>query len=132
MAVIGFTSCSEKENDFSGKWEIYSFEINGIQQQLAVSGINFEKQSETTYSVNGNAGINSFFGDVTITGTKINAGDKFGSTKMAGDPAVMEFEDNFLKCLTGASSAKIKSEGNAEFLVISNSKDKSILTFIKK
>lgn len=132
MAAIAFTSCSNESKDFSGSWDIYSFEVNGTKQQLVVSDITFEKQSDTLYSVNGYSGVNSYFGDVTVTGSKIKPGTNFGSTKMAGDPASMTFEDNFLKCLTGATSAKLTNEDGTEFLQITNTKDNSVLVFIRK
>lgn len=132
MLTIAFTSCSNEAKDLSGKWIIYSFEVNGEKQQLVVSDITFEKQSDNSYSVNGYSGVNSYFGDVTISGTKIKPGTNFGSTKMAGDPASMTFEDNFLKCLTGATSAKLTNEDDTEFLEIKNDKDNSVLVFFRK
>lgn len=132
MAAIAFTGCSAESKDLSGGWDIYSFEINGTKQQLVVSDITFEKNSETSYSVNGYSGVNSYFGDVTVSGTKITTGGNFGSTKMAGDPASMTYEDNFLKCLTGATTAKLTNENGTDFLEITNAKDNSVLVFIRK
>ena len=59
MLTIAFTSCSNEAKDLSGKWIIYSFEVNGEKQQLVVSDITFEKQSDNSYSVNGYSGVNS-------------------------------------------------------------------------
>lgn len=132
LGLFTMTGCKTDTKDFEGSWTIYGFSINGTAQQIAVSEITFEQQTANQFSVTGNSGVNAFFGDVTINGSKIKPSQNFGSTKMAGSPEAMEYEDNFLKCLLGASKAKIRTEGGFEFLEITNSKDKSTLTFIRK
>ncbi len=131
MTTFAFTSCTNEAKDFTGNWKIYGFTINDIPQELVISEISFEKQSDINYSVNGNSGVNAFFGEVTIKGSKICSKPNFGSTKMAGSPAEMEFEDNFLKCLLGASNARITTKNGADILTITNTNDNSVLSFIR-
>lgn len=132
MGLLALFGCNSHAKDFSGSWKIYSFEKEGITQKSVYSEITFEKQGETVYAVNGNSGVNAFFGEVTIRGARLKANSRFGSTKMAGDPEAMTYEDNFLRCLLGADSAKIVTEDNMDYLKIVNKADQSVLTFIKK
>lgn len=132
MTLFALTSCSTEAKKIEGSWNIYSFTIDGTGQQLAPSEITFEKQSETLYSVKGNSGINSFFGDITVNGSKFTPNENFASTRMSGDPASMKYEDNFLKCLLGATKTSIYTENDTEFLEITNSKEKSVLVFVRK
>lgn len=114
--------------DFSGSWLIDSMEKDGIAQQLVLSEISFAKKDGNLYSVTGNSGINRFFGDVTIDGEKFSTGSNLAGTKMAGSPAEMEFENDFITCLIGAE--KIVLEGtDGEVLTLYNEKDRIKLSF---
>ncbi|MBQ0052195.1 MAG: META domain-containing protein [Treponema sp.] len=113
--------------DLAGTWKIQSLEKAGVQQQIALSDITFEAKSEEVYSVSGNSGVNQFFGDVTVKNGKLTAGDNMASTKMAGAPEAMEFEDNFLACLIKADAVEVA--GNT--LKISSTEAASVLTFVK-
>lgn len=136
IILAGCTSSKVKTDSaattYLGTWQIYSFQIDGISQQIAISEITFEEAHGKSYSIYGNSGVNSFFGEVKIDGASISVGDNMGSTKMAGSPEVMEFEDNFLACLTSAEKIEITEEGNALILTISNTKTNSVLQFIKR
>lgn len=116
-------------SELSGKWETTRLSKNSIIQQLVISGINFETKNGTTFAINGNSGVNSFFGDVIVKGKSFSAGDNIGSTKMAGPATAMEFEDDFLQCITGAEKIQIEDDGKK--LVITNSKKDLELTFKK-
>lgn len=128
LACIGlcFTGCKEAK-ELEGNWVIKSFVIDGVAQQLAISNIEFSKAG-SKWNVNGNSGVNTFFGSVKVTKDKIVMGDNIGMTKMMGEPAAQEYEDLFIPALLKADGYSI--EGN--ILKITNSEMKSTLEFIKK
>ncbi len=131
FVLLAITSCSNNTLEPEGTWSIYSFSIEGKSQQLAVSNITFEKISEDSYSINGNSGVNSYFGNISVKGTKLQTTSNFGSTKMAGSLDDMQFENNFLKCLTGATNARTYEENGNQLLEITNANEKSVLTFVR-
>ena len=53
-------------------------------------------------TVNGFSGVNRFFGEFRIAGDNI-VFDRMGSTKMAGHPEAMKFEDRFINALSRAN-----------------------------
>lgn len=125
------TASSFSPDEFSGIWKTLSLEKEGIQQQIAESEISFEVKDSQTLSVNGNSGVNTFFGDVIIKDGKVTVSDKMASTKMAGSPEAMEFEDLFLSCLTGADDFEIFEKDNESILKISNQKTATSISFVK-
>lgn len=136
IILAGCTSTKVKTDSaattYLGTWQIDSFQIDGIFQQIAISEITFEEVHGKSYNIYGNSGVNSFFGEVKIDGSTLSVADNMGSTKMAGSPEAMEYEDNFLACLTSAEKIEITEEGNALILTISNTKTNSVLQFIKR
>lgn len=136
IVFVGCTSTKVKTDSDStvyiGTWQIDSFQIDGIFQQIAISEITFEEVHGKSYNIYGNSGVNSFFGEVKIDGSTLSVADNMGSTKMAGSPEAMEYEDNFLKCLTTAEKIQIREDGNILILTISSSKTNSQLHFRKQ
>lgn len=135
IVFVGCTSSKVKTDSDStvylGTWQIDSFQIYGIFQQIAMSEITFEEVHGKSYNIYGNSGVNSFFGEVKIDGSTLSVADNMGSTKMAGSPEAMEYEDNFLKCLTTADNIEIHREENILILTIFSSKTNSSLYFRK-
>lgn len=113
-----------------GNWKVQEFTKNDEPIKILESGISFEQKSETIFAVTGNSGINSFFGDIEIIQNTISVGDKMASTKMAGSPEAMEYEDTFLECLTKADGIEILEQDGNETLKISSSQNNMSLYFI--
>lgn len=137
--LFAFTGCTSAKvkTDFDssvyiGTWQIDSFQMDGIFQQIAVSEITFETDQGKTFNIYGNSGVNSFFGEVKIDGSSFSVGENMGSTKMAGSPEAMEYEDNFLACLTTAEKIELHEDGTILLLTISSSKTNSQLHFRKQ
>lgn len=135
LAGLFMASCSgaggTDVKEIQGSWGIYRFDIDGVAQQLVISDINIEQKSKNSFEVHGNSGINSYFGEVSVSGKKLSVSDRMASTKMAGAPAEMEYEDNFLMCLTGAEKIELLEENGMKILKITNSGKKMSLWFSK-
>ncbi len=129
--VFMFAGCKNSAS-VEGNWETRSLEINGTAQEICISEISFEKSTNGVYSINGNSGVNNFFGSVKINDADISVQDNMGSTKMAGEPKAMQFEDNFLQTLIEAASFRVFNESGSEFLEIKNKDGSRKIVFVKK
>lgn len=133
LLALSLFGCNTKSaEDIVGDWNIKSFEKDGVQQQIAVSDISFEKKSGSSFDVKGNSGVNSFFGTVSVKNGTFKASENMGSTKMAGSPEAMAFEDDFLACLTGADAVEITEVDGKKVLKITDKDTKSVLSFTRK
>lgn len=103
-----------------GEWETYALEINGLSQEICESNIKIEKSQNDLYSISGDSGVNRYFGSAKISEKSFLVQDNMASTKMAGDPKSMAFEDNFTKVLMEVASFKIYKENDLEFLSLEN------------
>ena len=110
-----------------GEWDLA--EINGQKIELAegitTPFIGFNQQEDRIY---GNAGCNSFFGEMIIDSTNVDAlrFDHLGSTRMMCPN--MELEDTFLMTLGQVSGI----EYNAEELQLKDNANNVILLFTRK
>lgn len=135
VAALFAAGCKKADgaiDSYCGSWETISLNKAGVEQAIAISQIEIEKKSSTKVQFNGNSGVNSFFGEAEVKDGKLSVSDKMGSTKMAGEPAAMEFEDLFLECLAGADKVEAAQNGEAIILKICNTKAESVLTFRKR
>lgn len=118
---------------YENEWFLINIEQNGVNVSPYLMGVEAtltgEKVSSNTLKITGCSGINQYFGEIKFKGDKISVGDKMGSTKMAGAPEAMEFEDLFLKGLTGADKIYLEATGEAVILKIENTKDNITLIF---
>ncbi len=131
MSGLVFAGCKESEaNRVIGNWKVQEFEKDGSKIPIEESGISFEQESENVFKVNGNSGINTFFGNVEIKNKGIVVDDKMASTKMAGSPEAMEYEDNFLLCLTGADGIELDESDGKKVLKLSSSKNNMTIHFV--
>lgn len=128
---ICLVSCKKTSFPLEGEWETYSFEIDGVMQEICISGFTMEGKSNGKYDFNGNSGVNSFFGSVKISDNNFKVQDNMGSTKMAGEPRAMEFEDNFIPAFARANSWKVTEEGNATLLTLKTEDGSRVLVFKK-
>ncbi len=127
-----FFGCKEEGlNNLVGTWNVCSFEKEGQSMDIFDSHITFEDKGNNVFEMNGNSGVNSFFGDVSISEKGFQVSDKMGSTKMMGAPDEMVFEDNFIACLIGADSADIIEENGEQILKIKNTKENLVLSLKK-
>lgn len=129
-AFVGmiFMGCkNENTAKFEGNWETSGFELNGVAQEICASDMAV-KANGPVIDLNGNSGVNTFFGSADVKGDSVKVRDNLASTKMAGDPAAMEFEDNFIATLCGADSWSVE-EGK---LTVKNNANGGVLVFVKK
>jgi len=83
----------------------------------------FEKANQLT----GFAGVNNYSGEYKVDGAKITVGP-LASTKMAGDPALMEQETLFLAALGSAATYSLQGDK----LELRNGEDAIAVTFVRK
>ncbi len=74
--------------------------------------------------VSGNGGVNQYSGTYEVDGSKLRIGP-LASTKMAGEPAVMEQEAAYLANLEAAGAYKV----NGDTLTIKDSSANTVLEF---
>lgn len=115
-----------------GDWQTSKLEIDGVEQELCPSEMSIKQKDGDLYSINGDSGVNRFFGDVKVSGSSFKAQDNIGSTRMAGDPVSMKFEDNFTDALLSATSWETFQKDSSTFLKISDKDGKRAITFTKK
>ena len=127
-----FAGCKSSAPLIEGDWETRALEIDGVAQEICVSNIKIEKGKNGLYSISGDSGVNRYFGSAKIDENSFAVRDDLASTKMAGEPRAMEFEDNFIKTLIEAVSFKIYKENGADFLALENANGSEKLVFIKK
>lgn len=129
LSVFTFFSCgSDEKLNLDGSWLTSKVLIDGVEQQAFNSVVDFTAQSEELYSISGNAGINSFSGEMTLKNGKITCKkDNFLKTLMAGEGDIQVFEDTFLDLLLTSDSYKCTENS----LVIKNSKKKAEIYFIQ-
>lgn len=91
LTVLCFCSCRTPEKTIRER----SFEINDIFGHKA--SVTFKEDG----SFNGFSGVNRFFGQYKLDGSRISFSG-MGSTRMAGPPDAMRFEDKFMKSFSQA------------------------------
>lgn len=115
----------------TGEWETYALEINGENQEICESNIKIEKSQNALYSISGDSGVNRYFGSAKISKNSFLVQDNLASTKMAGDPKSMAFEDNFTKVLLDANLFKLYKENDSDFLLLENKSGTEKIIFIR-
>ncbi len=110
-----------------GLWKTTSLIKNGVSKPIADSCIEItQSSSPNVFSISGNSGVNQFFGDIKIKGSKIVAAENnFGTTKMMGLPQLIEFEKEFLNVLKNAEDYNLTNG----VLILKDSKTSSQITF---
>ncbi len=141
-AALSFAGCKSVSSSaegsstsavsIEGEWQTSKLEIGGVEQELCPSEMSIAKKDGDLYSINGDSGVNRFFGDVKVNGSSFKVQDNIGSTKMAGDPVSMKFEDNFTDALLSATSWETFQKDSSAFLKISDKDGKNAITFTKK
>jgi heat shock protein HslJ len=93
LATIFITGCVSQEPELPLAGKTYKFKnAKGLS-----ATITFNKDK----TINGFSGVNRFFGEFRAAGDRIIFA-RMGSTKMAGSPEAMKFEDKFIKALSKA------------------------------
>lgn len=141
-AALSFVGCKSVSSSaegsstsavsIEGEWQTSKLEIGGVEQELCPSEMSIAKKDGDLYSINGDSGVNRFFGDVKVSGSSFKVQDNIGSTRMAGDPVSMKFEDNFTDALLSAVSWETFQKDSSTFLKISDKDGKRAITFTKK
>lgn len=128
----------------SNKKEVWTFKVLTLNKKLKntswkllnmdgkdVSKLISKNENNITLSfnengINGNSGINNYFGDCEIVNNNIKVGP-LGSTRMAGPENLMKVEREFLELLENSKKVKLS---NQKTLVLTTDKGKT-LTFEK-
>lgn len=129
MMCVFLFSCKNEENNFEGSWKLISYEKDGIAQVIADSTLNISFEKKNLVNISGNAGVNDFMATIGLNDGAIESFSEIVTTRMAGDPEVMQFESELLQTLSGADVIEVDIEENAKYLVITNTKEKSILKY---
>lgn len=129
MMCVFLFSCKNEENNFEGSWKLISYEKDGIAQVIADSTLNISFEKKNIVNISGNAGVNDFMATIGLNDGAIESFSEIVTTRMAGDPEVMQFESELLQTLSGADVIEVDIEENAKYLVITNTKEKSILKY---
>ena len=131
FAAAIFAGCKEKGADLVlGDWNLIQYNIEENAVDFSKASVSFAADGNGI-KVSGFSGVNRFSGLCKVDGRKFAAGDGFVTTRMAGRKEDMEFERSFLKSLSGADGVEVKSEGEKQFLHISNSAEKSEMVFAR-
>ena len=96
LIIFVFCSCKSAEKSIRER----SFELNDIFGHKA--SITFKEDG----TLHGFSGVNRFFGNYKLEGSKISFSG-MGSTRMAGAPDAMRFEDKFMKALSQADRCSL-------------------------
>ncbi|MDV0442344.1 META domain-containing protein [Methanorbis furvi] len=118
--------------DASGN-TIMTFKENIVEIGITITGSwtladdkNVTIDFDTFGEVSGKAPVNSYFGNVTITGTTISFGP-IGSTKMAGPESAMNAESAYFAALANATGYKYGSST----LELTDADGNTLLTFVR-
>ena len=123
------------------KKEIWTFKVLALNKQLQdtswkllnmdgkdVSKLISESEEGITISfsenrINGNSGINNYFGNCEITDNNIKIGP-LGSTRMAGPENLMKVEREFLELLGNSKKVKLSDQ---KTLILTTDKGKTLI-----
>lgn len=126
------TGCKSVASAVEGDWEIRYFEIDGVAQEICSATLNVERSGLNRFAINGNSGVNNYFGTAKIKGNSFAVNDNLASTKMAGEPKAMEFEDNFMKAFADSKKIEFKEGNGTVLMTLKNGEGSSKITFIRK
>lgn len=119
--MFAFTNCkSNQPTDITGKWLIETANGTSTTEAMNEAFITFGDSGR----VNGCAGVNTFFGDYTLSDGAFRISN-IGMTRMMGHN--IEIEDAVCDALN--NSAKIKVDGNTA--TIFNAANEAIITLKK-
>ena len=125
----------------SNKKEVWTFKILTLNKKLKntswkllnmdgkdVSKLISKNENNTTLSfnengINGNSGINNYFGDYEIVNNNIKIGP-LGSTRMAGPENLMKVEREFLELLGNSKKVKLSDQ---KTLILTTDKGKTLI-----
>ena len=106
-------------------WKLLNRDGQDISKSISKNDNNITL-SFNENGINGNSGINNYFGDYEIVNNNIKVGP-LGSTKMAGPENLMKVEREFLELLENSKKVKLSDQ---KTLVLTTDKGKT-LTFEK-
>ena len=104
------------------KWVLKAYAVDGLMKDALVTAT-----TDATFvdgTVSGNAGINQYNGSYELDGDNLTVGP-LASTKMAGDPLIMEQEAAYLAALQSAGSYEV----DGETLTIMDSAGETVLEY---
>lgn len=121
LAAACGTAKSNVAEQLTGEWAIENALGVSTENAETPAFINFEKGGK----LNGNASVNTFFGDYKLDGNKLKLGN-IGMTRMMG--ASMEIEDAVTAALNKTASVEI----NGDSAVILDAEGAQVLVLVRK
>ena len=133
IMACGFLACTSTNEllDIEGNWNTQELVVEEKVFPLCDSSITIEKSENKNYELNGNSGVNIFFGSAKVKGQSFKVLNNLGSTRMLGDSESMEFEKAFTEVLIDARIIKRYSEGEKEFLLLQTKNGKKKIIFAR-
>ena len=138
---VATTLMAGSENLSNNKKEVWTFKILTLDKKLQntswkllnmdgkdVSKLIPKNENNITLSfnengINGNSGINNYFGDCEIVNNNIKVGP-LGSTRMAGPENLMKVEREFLELLGNSKKVKLSDQ---KTLILTTDKGKTLI-----
>lgn len=126
VCLLAFVGCGGKPVEaekLSGHWVL----AEGTKDEAEITSaklflnVEFNTDEEATdnpgkfLSVNGLSGVNTFFGNMELDGNKILQPLQIGSTRMSGDPAVMDVEMKFMEAFSSVNTIATPDENTIVF-----------------
>ncbi|MBQ5781121.1 MAG: META domain-containing protein [Spirochaetaceae bacterium] len=122
--LLAFTGCAGKKfepENLTDHWILVGAKSGKTDIASACLFLNIEFNTDENgaggkfLSINGFSGVNTFFGNLELNGNKIVQPIQVGSTRMAGNPALMEGEQTFMDAFSGITSVATPDENTIVF-----------------
>lgn len=124
LSSLFFMGC-KSEKKLEGDWKVNKLVTRGTDLVKESAFINL-KLEHNIWVISGNAGVNSFFGNIKIENGEIVMND-LALTKMMGDPESQHFEDEFIRVLMKVTSYELLQTEDNLVLYTDNQNDKICL-----
>jgi heat shock protein HslJ len=129
LACAFLFGCTDEEKNLEGSWKLVLYEKNGVAQEIEDTTLNIHFEDKKNIQISGNAGVNNFYASVELSDDSIKSVSDIVTTKMAGSPEAMQFENEYLATLSGIDAFDIENDIDTKYLIITNSYEDSALKY---
>ena len=129
LACAFLFGCTDEEKNLEGSWKLVLYEKNGVAQEIEDTTLNIHFEGKKNIQISGNAGVNNFYASVELSDDSIKSVSDIVTTKMAGSPEAMQFENEYLATLSGIDAFDIENDIDTKYLIITNSYEDSALKY---
>ena len=129
VSCVSTSSANLKDFGFAGDWCLTAVKSEGATVSIpknVTPSLTVDVKGKGKYTVSGNAGVNSFTGEVSIDGA-LYIGESFATTMMAGEVAAEKVERAYLSVLENADIILLDTENGV--LEIKSGDGKSFAQF---